>query len=740
MLENIYQIPHEESLSVDWQGYDLQYDLQLYELGQGHSEFFVINPNNDIPKKWKTDLKYYVEELPNTRKCIVVAHEGEWIAKIFKDGWYPYHGYETVEIVKTKLAWTRNSDIDKLITYEDDPFGNFNPSKWDRNYKLVWYIDPRFNPLDDKVWAFSCQPIGKEILGTKDMGYVVPDVLVQFNEHLPDLGVDANDCCPAFYNLAHECAYELDPIHQTNDERLWVVKFTPMWRNPKEWKWVGIISPELTVIYNPELPKLDYDLDYVIPWHDFAYEHVWMLDRKHLNNDEDDIWAFTIQVTDELDGTTIVDYISPTIDVKYNPDLPALDYTLDYVIPWHDFAYEHTWILDNKHLQNNEDEIWAFTIQVTDELDGTTIVDYISPNIDVKYNTKLPKLNYNLDYVIPWHDLAYEHIWMLDNKHLQNNETEMWALKAKATSRIKGRKIVGQVSPIVNIIYNPDLPKIEYNESYTAPWYDLKYEHVWYLDTSDTQKIWTIKATFTDKHSGSKEIGAVVPLFEEHLDVIFISYKEPNAEENWNRALEKAPWAKRVHGVEGIFNAHKAAAKLATTDMFFVVDGDAWLVDDWQFDFQPGIFDRDCAYVWCSQNPVNDLTYQNGGVKLFNRSILLKQRKWTTLDMFTGIMPKISAEDKISCVTTFNVDEFSTWRSAFRECVKLYKNNQMGKLNEWLSSNPKKKFGKYAALGASQACDYASEFASDHKALLKINDYTWLRQQFDLLNKGKNNE
>ena len=105
MLDNIYQIPHEESLAVEWQGYDLQYDLQLYELGQGHSEFFVINPNNDIPKKWKTDLKYYVEELPNTRKCIVVAHEGEWIAKIFKDGWYPYHGYETKKSVSSKSCF-----------------------------------------------------------------------------------------------------------------------------------------------------------------------------------------------------------------------------------------------------------------------------------------------------------------------------------------------------------------------------------------------------------------------------------------------------------------------------------------------------------------------------------------------------------------------------------------------------------------------------------------------------------
>ena len=602
MLDNIYQIPHEESLTVKWQGYDLQYDLQLYELGQGHDEFFVINPNNDIPEKWQADLQYYVEELPITRKCTVISYEGDWIVKIFKDGWYPYHGYETVEIVKTKLAWTRNSDIDKLITYEDDPFGNFNPSKWDRDYKLIWYMDPRFNPLDDKVWAFSCQPIGKEVLGTKDMGYVVPDVLVEFNEYLPDIGIDANDCYPPFYELAHECAYELDPIHQTNGERLWVVKFTPTWRNPKEWKWLGTITPEFTVIYNPDLPKLDYDLDYLMPWHDFAYEHVWLLDRKHLKDGEDDIWAFTIHVSDELVGSKTIDYISPNVKIEYNP--------------------------------------------------------------------ALPKLKYNEEYIVPWHDLAYEHVWYL-------------------------------------------------------------------LSSTNKEKVWAVRATLCDEPVGEKEIGTVIPLFGDRLDVIFISYKEPNADENWQRVLEKAPWAKRVHGVEGIFNAHKAAAKLAKTDMFFVVDGDAWLVDDWEFDFQPSIFDRDCAYVWCSQNPVNDLTYHNGGVKLFNKSILMKKKKWTTLDMFTGIMPKISAEDRISCVTSFNVDEFSTWRSAFRECVKLYKNNQMGKLNEWLSSDPKKKFGKYAALGASQACDYASEFANDHTSLLKINDYAWLKQQFDLLNKGK---
>jgi len=667
MFDRIHQIPTEEVAQIKWLGNDLYYDLQLYELGSGHKEFYVVNPNNDYPEQWRLDLKYYVEEVPTTRKCIVITHNNDWIVKIFKDGWYPYHGYESVEIVKTELAWTRNPDIDKLITYEDDPFGSFNPSKWDRDYKLVWYMDERFNPLEDKVWAFSCQPIGKEILGTKDMGYVVPDVAVQFNDHLPDLGVDANDCCPAFYDLAHECAYELDPVHQTNNKRLWVVKFTPMWRKPKEWKWLGVVTPEFTIVLNPELPKLEYDLEYLIPWHDFAFEHVWMLDRSHLKEGEPDIWAFTIQVSDELEGSKIIDYISPTVEVTYNPDLP--------------------------------------------------------------------KLHYNLEYTIPWHDLGYDHVWMLDDKHLQNGEEPIWAFKASSTAEPAGSKVIGKVSPVVSITYNEDLPKLDYKDEYIVPWHDLGYDHIWYLSTSTaSDKVWAVRASICDEPVGEKEIGTVIPLFANKLDVVFISYNEPNADVNWQRVLEKAPWAKRVHGVKGIFNAHKAAAKLAKTDMFFVVDGDAWLVDEWEFNFQPGIFDRDCAYVWSSTNPVNDLTYQNGGVKLFSKSILMRKKKWTTLDMFTGIMPKIKTENAISCITTFNVDAFSTWRSAFRESVKLYTTNQMSKLTSWLESDVGQPFGSYAVSGAQCGTQFAKDNINDQSTLLKINDYDWLEQQFKNIN------
>ena len=44
------------------------------------------------------------------------------------------------------------------------------------------------------------------------------------------------------------------------------------------------------------------------------------------------------------------------------------------------------------------------------------------------------------------------------------------------------------------------------------------------------------------------------------FDIVFLSYDEPNADKNYADLLNKAPWAKRVHGVKGFDAAHKAAA------------------------------------------------------------------------------------------------------------------------------------------------------------------------------------
>lgn len=740
MIESIYKPDISEILSVEWTGDTIGYDEGLFALGEGHTQFLIVNPHLEDD----ADLVYYIREIPDTDACVVWFYEGQWIAKLFHNDWRPIMGYQEIELVKPKMVWQRNPDIDKLMTFSDDPFNDFEPGPWDRDYKLIWHMDPRFNPLEDKVWTVCCTPVGREIKGTKDMGYMTPDVVVEFNEYLPDLGVNIDECCPPFWELTNECAYELDPKHQTDDmpeKRMWVVKFTPAYKKPREWKWMGIVSPQFDIEYNPDLPQLNYELDYVIPWHDFTYEHVWMLDDRHLKNGEDDIWAIKVRVTRDIEGSKIVDYIRPQATIEYNPDLPQLEYKIDYIVPWHDLGFEQMWLLDRQHIMNGEEDIWVVKVRYTDDVEGTTIVGQITPKVFIEYNPALPKLEYSLEHVMAWYDLGYEHVWMLDRKHLQNGEEDMWAIKAKCLHRPKGTKIVDYVAPIVRFEYNSSLPKMNYNINYVIPWHDLEYKHVWYLDPahSNGENVWAAKVQGSPTASGEKVMGNIVPLLTE-LDVIFISYGEPNAEANWQRVLEKASWAKRVDGVKGIFDAHKAAARLAETDMFYVVDGDAYLTDDWEFNYQPSIYDRDCTFVWSSKNPVNGLIYGYGGVKIFPKKDLLKQKTWTSLDMSTTVVPKLKVLEEVSNITAFNTSKIATWRSAFREAVKLYVNTikepdnkeHQQRLDIWSSIGNEQSYGNYAIEGALDGIEFAKKNINKFDLLKKINDREWLDSRFKI--------
>ena len=43
--------------------------------------------------------------------------------------------------------------------------------------------------------------------------------------------------------------------------------------------------------------------------------------------------------------------------------------------------------------------------------------------------------------------------------------------------------------------------------------------------------------------------------------------------------------------------------------MFWVVDGDAELVENFELDFQVPKWEHDVVHVWRSQNPINGLVY-----------------------------------------------------------------------------------------------------------------------------------
>jgi hypothetical protein len=274
--------------------------------------------------------------------------------------------------------------------------------------------------------------------------------------------------------------------------------------------------------------------------------------------------------------------------------------------------------------------------------------------------------------------------------------------------------------------------------------YNLNYEMVWYVDPTLTDsKIWAYRGRLKNSTIlGTKDMGDVSLAGSKQLDVVFISYNEPNAEKNWLRVLEKSPKAFRINGIEGIVNAHKCAAELATTDMFYVIDGDAYLTDEWSFEYQPNIFDRDCVHVWRSRNPINGLEYGYGGVKLLPRQLTLDVDA-NCVDMTTSISPRFKPMNKVSNITEFNTSEFNTFRSAFRECAKLSSNilkrqrarESIKRLRIWCTVGEDKTFGEWSVAGALAGRKFGWYNRDNINELSKINNYNWLSQEFDKLNK-----
>jgi len=212
------------------------------------------------------------------------------------------------------------------------------------------------------------------------------------------------------------------------------------------------------------------------------------------------------------------------------------------------------------------------------------------------------------------------------------------------------------------------------------------------------------------------------------FDIIFISYNELNANDNFAKLKARFPLAKHVQGITGIHQAHIAAAKRSFSPMFWVVDADAVILDTFNFNYQLTKEEYDIVHVWRSQNPVNGLEYGYGGVKLLPKNLTLTMDV-TSTDMTMNISSKFKAMDEVSNITAFNTDPFSTWRSAFRECCKLVVNGNeeaLSRLNVWCTLNNNVSYGSYAYLGALAGRAYGEKNASDKEALDKINDFTWL--------------
>lgn len=234
------------------------------------------------------------------------------------------------------------------------------------------------------------------------------------------------------------------------------------------------------------------------------------------------------------------------------------------------------------------------------------------------------------------------------------------------------------------------------------------------------------------------------------VDLFFISYDEPNKEENWAKLQELAPWAKRVDGVKGFDSAHKACAEQSETERFITVDGDNVVYPSF-FDLQFTIPEKlkDATLSWGGRNVINGLCYGNGGLKLWTKEFVLNMR---THENATRDEEKVDFcwDDKyvqlnnVYSDTCPNGSPFQAFRAGFREGVKMTLDRGVkagdGVIKNYMHDKNFKRLLIWASIGADidnglwaiYGTRLGIYMANINKSfdIAQISDYDWFKQYF----------
>ena len=306
---------------------------------------------------------------------------------------------------------------------------------------------------------------------------------------------------------------------------------------------------------------------------------------------------------------------------------------------------------------------------------------------------------------------------------------------------------VGDYFYVIKTDYELLFPKFKFD--YIPPEWDKEYIHIWDNNSNvrcfNKQSVLSNPAAYTDEVflSGNAKLKNLDGITYEYpvFDIIFLSYDELYAEENYANLKSRFPGAKRIEWVKGIYEAHLAAAKYAeydNSDMFYVVDADAVIVPEFNFDHQPHSLARNSVHVWHSRNPVNGLEYGYGGIKLFPTQKLLSYTG-SPVDFTTSVSDSLEVIPTVANITKFDTDPFSAWRSGFRECTKLAANiirngNNLEtehRLNIWKTVGADTLYGDFVIMGANDGANFGKQNANRPDQLKLINDFKWLEDRFN---------
>jgi hypothetical protein len=217
------------------------------------------------------------------------------------------------------------------------------------------------------------------------------------------------------------------------------------------------------------------------------------------------------------------------------------------------------------------------------------------------------------------------------------------------------------------------------------------------------------------------------------LDVVFFSNGEACADKNYEHLLnitKNLPnKVTRIDGINGRVKSQHAAANSSNTSWYFLVNAKLKVASKFDFSWQPDRLQIPKHYIFHATNPVNGLVYGHQAIVANNKKL--------TLDNFgTGLDFTMDSEHEVvpinSGIGMYNSSEWDTWRTAFRECIKLKVSEteeNTTRLNTWLTIGMGE-FSQYSLQGAKHAVEYCNEVSRNFDKLKLSYDWLWLHAYF----------
>ena len=219
-------------------------------------------------------------------------------------------------------------------------------------------------------------------------------------------------------------------------------------------------------------------------------------------------------------------------------------------------------------------------------------------------------------------------------------------------------------------------------------------------------------------------------------DIVFISYDEPNADNNWEVLCKRFPQAKRVHGVAGMERALEAAANVSTTPWYYAVFAKTKLHESFDFSYVPDYMQQPKHYIFNALNTVNGLEYGHMGIVMYNCNGVQELNRQADFGIdYTLSFPHESIP-MLSCYGSFDQSPYHTWRTAFRESAKLSHFEHVNptvegayRLNVWLTV-ANGDYAEWSIRGAEDGTEFFEQSGRNLDIIKQSFKWEWLRTYF----------